>query len=491
MSFSAADLQQYPLRIAVLPHGWALCDIASLASAVEPGFASGKHNREGRGVPHLRPMNVTRDGMVDLTDVKYVQYHDGHRLRDGDVLFNNTNSPALIGKTAVVTRPGEWAFSNHMTRIAPARGIVPAYLAHQLHYLWMSGYFRYRCVNHVNQASIASGSLATTVPVLLAPSAEQERIVAAIEEQFFRLDAAAAALARVRLNLKRMHAAVLSAAVDGALTATWRRNSNEPVTAVEPASGLPFSWHWTTWGGILAEEPGAFRRGPFGSSLKKDIFVSSGYKVYEQYCAINDDCSFGRYYITPTRFSELKGFAVRAGDFLISCSGVTLGRITQVPREFEEGVINQALLRVRLNPVLVRDAFFKLLFRSPQFQARIRANSIGTAIPNVKGVKDLKAIRLALPPVDEQDQIVSTVEEQVSALENLERMLDVALHREANLRSSILAVAFSGRMIPQDPNDEPASAVLECLAVERASSSAHKPLRAGKARTTPRNVSSA
>jgi type I restriction enzyme S subunit len=207
-----------------------------------------------------------------------------------------------------------------------------------------------------------------------------------------------------------------------------------------------------TWGSVLATENGAFRRGPFGSALKKDAFVASGYKVYEQYCAINDDCSFARYYITPEKFKSLESFAVKGGDFLISCSGVTLGRLTQVPNEFDEGVINQALLRVRLNTKVIRDAFFKILFRAPHFQDQIRANSLGTAIPNVKGVNDLKAIRLALPPIVEQDAIVLAVDQLVPEYVALERTLEAAASRGATLRSSILANAFTGNLVPSAPN---------------------------------------
>src|SRR5262249_10230353 len=151
---------------------------------------------------------------------------------------------------------------------------------------------------------------------------------------------------------------------------------------------LPQGWVWTTWESILSLDDGSFKRGPFGSALKKSIFVSSGYKVYEQYCPINDDCSYVRYYITPEKYEELKAFAVKARDFLISCSGVTLGRITQVPDDFEEGIINQALLRVRINNEIVNDQFFLKLFRSPYFQKQIFDNVTGSAIPNVKGVKD-------------------------------------------------------------------------------------------------------
>ena len=331
--------------------------------------------------------------------------------------------------------------------------------------------------------------------VRLAPSAEQDRIVAAIEEEFSRLDAGMAALDRAQRNVEHMRAALIRAGLSGELSRSWREVNPdvEPVSDVlrglgrqhlavddsEHLGAIPRSWKWVCWEAVLSQENGAFRRGPFGSALTKAIFVASGYKVYEQYCAINDDCSFGRYYITADRYQELQSFAVQAGDFLISCSG-SLGRVTQVPAEYQEGVINQALLRVRLDSDVIDDAFFKLLVRSPYFQRQILANSTGTAMVNVKGVKELKAIPIPLPPVAEQGKIVALLGTESERCGALDGELEKASRRSERLRSAILNAAFSGRLIQQDPKDEPASILLDRITAEREHSKGHTPIRAHK-----------
>ncbi|VUX55537.1 Type I restriction-modification system specificity [uncultured Woeseiaceae bacterium] len=200
---------------------------------------------------------------------------------------------------------------------------------------------------------------------------------------------------------------------------------------------VPGSWEWVPWGEILAFDNAPFKRGPFGSSLKKDMFVASGYKVYEQYCPINDDCSFERYYITDKKYEELKGFAVKARDYLVSCSGVTLGRITQVPEDFKEGIINQALLRVRINHELVDDEFFKFLFRSPFFQKAVYANSTGSAIPNVKGVKELKVMPVPLLPIKEQESIVAKLEELMALCDTLKTRINTAQTTQLQLADAL------------------------------------------------------
>jgi type I restriction enzyme S subunit len=215
---------------------------------------------------------------------------------------------------------------------------------------------------------------------------------------------------------------------------------------------VPDGWAKVSWEAVLAPEEGAFKRGPFGSALTKAMFVPSGYKVYEQYCPINDDCSFARYYITSEKFEEMNGFAVRAGDFLVSCSGVTLGRITRVPEQFDPGIINQALLRVRINPAVMDPQFFLLLFRSPRFQGFIFDRSAGAAIPNVRGVADLKSIPVPVPPLDEQHGIVAEVDRRLSIVRGVEAQVDANLKRAQALRQAVLNKAFAG---PSESHSNP------------------------------------
>jgi type I restriction enzyme S subunit len=215
-----------------------------------------------------------------------------------------------------------------------------------------------------------------------------------------------------------------------------------PITNEEKPFELPAGWEWVCWAEILAYDNAAFKRGPFGSSLTKSMFISEGYKVYEQYCPINDDCSFERYYISDEKFKELEGFAVKEGDFLVSCTGATLGRITQVPSNFKEGIINQALLRVRINNTYIDSEFFKLLFRSPYFQKSIFANSKGSAIPNVKGVGDLKVMLVPFLPFKEQQMIVAKVDELMALCDSLKTNLSQAQTTQLHLTDAIVEQAL-------------------------------------------------
>jgi type I restriction enzyme M protein len=160
---------------------------------------------------------------------------------------------------------------------------------------------------------------------------------------------------------------------------------------------------------VKLDEVCEFKRGPFGGSLKKEIFVPDGYLVYEQYHAINDDFNFGRYFIDETKFQEMIGFEVKPSDLLISCSG-TMGRIAIVPENAKRGIINQALLKLTLDQNRILPLYLKKILEAEEVQERHFRNQEGAAIQNVASVKVLKEIEIPLPPLSIQQQIVAEIE---------------------------------------------------------------------------------
>ena len=162
---------------------------------------------------------------------------------------------------------------------------------------------------------------------------------------------------------------------------------------------------------IVTKDKNSIKRGPFGGALKKEDFVGSGYLVYEQRHAIHNDFEYEKYYITKEKYDDMIGFKVVPGDLIISCSGVTLGRIAEVPKGAKEGIINQALLKLSLNQTIMKNTFFIHQFRSEEIQEILFGFSRGSGIPNMPSMSEVKAVKFICPPIELQNEFANFVEQ--------------------------------------------------------------------------------
>ena len=170
-----------------LPKGWRWVRLGEVARLIQTGFAIGKKGiSEGDHLLHLRPYNIGDDGTISLTQQFYVPKSVANRkitdLEPGDVLFNNTNSVELIGKTALVRQPIKAGFSNHITLIrSHSDKCEGPWLASVLRALWYQGKFVQICNKWIGQAGINTKVLRKLL-IPLPPLEEQRRIVAYLDE---------------------------------------------------------------------------------------------------------------------------------------------------------------------------------------------------------------------------------------------------------------------------------------------------------------------
>lgn len=187
---------------------------------------------------------------------------------------------------------------------------------------------------------------------------------------------------------------------------------------------LPNGWEYVKLANIVGKEKIAIKRGPFGSALKKAFFVPDGYKVYEQKHAIRDDFTIGEYYIDEEKFQELKGFEVKGGDIIISCSG-TIGKIAVAPLDIKKGIINQALLKITLDNDVVETDFFVKFWTDYVNKGMSENSTKGAAIKNLASVKVLKDLDIPLPPIKEQKRILAKLDDVFAKLDKA-----IHLHQE-------------------------------------------------------------
>lgn len=196
--------------------------------------------------------------------------------------------------------------------------------------------------------------------------------------------------------------------------------------------------------GELAE----YKKGPFGSAITKSMFVpksADSVKVYEQQNAINKDWSLERYFLPKEyAYTKLKAFEVHGGDIIVSCAG-TIGEIYEIPDNAEYGVINQALMRVRVDEKIVDKRMFIIAF-SNMINEFTRTHSNGSAIKNIPPFADLKPMKVLMPSMEEQ-RVISEYFEKMDHL--------ITLHQRKCDETKKLKKYMLQKMFPQNGQTVP------------------------------------
>ena len=191
------------------------------------------------------------------------------------------------------------------------------------------------------------------------------------------------------------------------------------------------------------------------------MFVPKGkdtYKVYEQKNAIQKDHKLGSYYISTEKYCSLSGFAVHPNDIIVSCAG-TIGETYVLPQNIQEGIINQALMLIRLYNREIEG--FYLLYFDFILKQEAYKESKGTAIKNIPPFDVLKNFFIPIPPKEEQKRILSEVDKWMSFVDDIDtNSKDLQLYIK-HTKSKILDLAIHGKLVPQDPNDESAIELLK------------------------------
>jgi len=389
--------------------------------------------------------------------------------------------------------------------VIPPYGINLYFLFHLLSFLKLGQLDKSTAIPGLNRND------AYNTNIYLPPSNEQRRIVDKIEELFTKLDAGIEALKKAKSQLKKYRQSVLKAAVEGKLTEEWREQHKDEL---EPADKLlerilkerrakweaeqlakykskgkkppkdwktkykeptppdtnnlpklPEKWVVSNIEQLAQCKKNAIKAGPFGSSLKKSYYVPKGYKIYGQEQVLREDSSYGDYYIDKKRFRLLKSCEIAPGDILISLVG-TIGKVLILPKNIEPGIINPRLIKLSLDKSVIIQSYFKNYLQSPSTKSYFKLVSHGGTM-DILNLTILKKLPIPLPPIKEQTLIVQTIDKYLSIADEIENTLESELKRAQSLRQSILKRAFEGKLVPQNPNDEPASVLLERIKKEK------------------------
>lgn len=217
----------------------------------------------------------------------------------------------------------------------------------------------------------------------------------------------------------------------------YKSNGGEMLESEMGMGMIPKGWKLGNIGMVLKSK--GYIRGPFGSALIKDDMVSKGFPVYEQQHAIDNHRNF-RYFIDKDKFDSLKRFAVKENDFIISCSG-TLGKITIITKKDPIGVINQALLILRIDENILKPICFKYFITSKVGNNLLIEDAGGSAQVNIAKREQIEAIPIIIPIISEQiivSKHLSSCDKYIFNLsqenDQLDKFKDVLLEKMAIIK---------------------------------------------------------
>ncbi len=498
---------EYPLL--VIASHWVRVPLSDVA-VVQNGFAfkSEFFDRE-KGMPLIR----IRDIEQHETEHRFNgSYDDAYVVRKGDILVG------MDGDFLAAHWRGPIALLNQrVCRLTPAS----KHFDDKFFFLCLQPY-----LNAINAETSSvtvkhlSSRTIEEIPLPLPPLKEQNRIVAKIEELFSELDKGIEALKTAREQLKVYRQAVLKHAFEGKLTAEWREKNKDKLESPEqllariqeerevryqqqlaewkaavkaweskgklgskpsmpkaPAEvsllsdggqpALPYGWCWAPISLFLSLDKKPMTTGPFGTMLKKTEHKSSGVPVLGiENIGKGKFVHGNKIFVSEKKAGELASFEVSQGDILISRSG-TVGEICEIPTGFDKALISTNLLRVSLNQKVILSQFFVLMFQGGGVKMQVKELCKGSS-REFLNQSILKSVSYPLCGVQEQFAVIREVDAKFSRVDNLSEEIDDAVVRLEALRQSILKKAFSGQLVPQDPNDEPASVLLERIRAEKA-----------------------
>ena len=398
------------------------------------------------------PMPCVMDGFRNLHTYEVKKWKEIKKgfthFAEGDIGVAKI-TPCFQNRKSVIFRNLKNGYGSGTTELTVVRTINETVLSEYLLWFFKTEYFIANGVKSftgtAGQQRIHKDYLATCL-IPLPSLTEQKRIVAKIEELLPYVDRYAAAYEKLeQFNAKfpnDMKKSILQYAIQGKLVEQrpeegtgdelyrqiqaekqrlikdGRIKKEKPlaeITEDEKPYDIPDNWTWVRFGDL-----GSYKKGPFGSAITKSMFVPKGngaIKVYEQKNAIQKDATLGDYYIRRDYFeSKMKGFEVFPGDIIVSCAG-TIGETYVMPDEFEQGIINQALMRMKIFEPLYIPYF--LTFFDFVLKKNARSSSKGSAIKNIPPFEILKNYLVPIPPLAEQKRIVAKLEEILPLCERL------------------------------------------------------------------------
>ena len=460
-----------------LPEGWIETTLGDICTKPQYGWTT-KAVSEG-SFKLLRTTDIT-SGSIDWNSVPFCSENptddEKYLIQKHDILISRAGS---VGFSILIESEPEYpsVFASYLIRFTVLSGLDSKYIRY---FLLSSNYWN-QISEHSTGIALANvnASKLTQITLPLAPLNEQQRIVAKLEAILAKVQSAQAHLESMPDLLKRTRQAILSAAVSGKLTENWRdakeslaRSATKAlktqnIKTLNPEEPylpeLPEQWSWIKLKDVghvqtgIAKNAGKRFENPITLPYLRVANVQDGYLDLNELKEITID------------LSNLERYSLKKGDILF-CEGGDfdkVGRGTVWEEEIEQCVHQNHVFAVRIKEGLI-NPYFLSFYRNSEFAKKyfIQSAKQTTNLASINSTQ-LKEIFLPYCSIEEQQEIVRRVEGLFERLDRIETSYKEAKETVDNITQSTLAKAFRGELVPQDPNDEPASVLLERIKAEK------------------------
>jgi type I restriction enzyme, S subunit len=486
-----------------LPDGWEIIPLPDCVYFQEgPGLRKWQFGEAGIPFLNIRTFN---NGTIDKTKCQFVKpeefqgKYEHFLLNDGDIVVSSSGT---LGKLAVIREQDLPLMLN--TSVIRYRTLYPAQLLQPYLKFFLQSHHFFRQIESAKTGSAISNygpSHLKEMKIIIAPPAEQRRIVARLEKLLGKVNACQQRLENIPRILKRFRQVVLAAACSGTLTSDWRETQSPKESAQslllrireerkviwqesrrEKGLGVDFRNYSTPVSPTSEFEIDFPDSWTLASMDELTYIITSGSRDWKKYYRddgpgtfvmaqnvrpLKFDRSFRLGVDPPEDNRDRARSEIRQNDLLVTIVGANTGDVCRVDVPVQNHYVCQSVALMR--PVLIATSPFLELFLNSlaHGQEQYRKWIYGEGRPHLS-FDHLRATAVALPPLTEQQEIVRLVDTFFKLADQLEARYQRAKAHVDKLQQSILAKAFRGELVPRDPNDEPASMLLERISAERA-----------------------
>lgn len=428
-----------------LPAWWAACSLADIGHIVTGKTPSTKEaSFYGGSIPFIRPGDLNHSGPIVTTETFLTNAGAAEipNLPPQSIVVTCIGNLGKVGLTTTTS-----ATNQQINALIPDTGIDPSFVFHYCKTLrpWLEAQ------SSATTISIVNKSIFSKAPIPLPPAAEQTRIAAKLDELLAQVDTLKTRIDGIPARLKRFRQSVLAAAVSGRLTKNIE------------GSDLPPEWLLVNFSTVVSDlRYGTAQKCDYNGGETGVLRIPN---IGDNGIRLND--------LKSSNFSpaEIRKLSLKKGDILLirSNGSVDLVGKSAVVGSREEGLLFAGyLIRVRPNAEKAIAKYINYWLKSPAVRQVIEMTARSTSGVNNINSEEIKSLIFTMPPLSEQNEIVSRVEQLFALADQLEAKVASAQNHIDHLTQSILAKAFRGELAPQDPNDEPASMLLERIKAQRA-----------------------